>query len=1343
MPATPKSSRTNPPRYTENYVLTYVRDAEDCGLYRCPDEKFTTLSSTAVGSWDNSSYISDFADIKFQCSINDVKYKFFNVVSGSASQIVLHDVDVDSTNDLVLTAWCPTNSPTRMKLVAPSLDIVNNTTMWLSSNKIERIKIGMEPPPEYVNARLGSKVQKFFVHEDHNGKKLIVRSNNVWYVGWDANGIDRYNVLRSDIVVYENGKVEFRYAPSYGTISPDYFNANSSALSDDAYVGIALSSTPTPSNRTFRDFGIELGKDTISSIKRTRYVYGGVGVDNPSDPNATATIKLNSTQYWPGGRTGGKFVFQPPLARRKILPRVMNKKHDAIITLPQSSHNLEPLSNFGPFDDRRSVIFGTNSAANFPTTLSRFGFGTNEDVTNNQDLFTGDFEFESQISRDSVDTFVVNPTQKYIKPFSETSLPEQGRATNDQFFMTGSYIEDSGFSFDSPLKSKTQIKLSLPIDFSVAMISGSSSFYYYNKKSKSWNVPLNSSCVLSGSLASTIVQNAPYKSDIKNPRSQIVSNVPVVEDRIGFGAIGNFIVSGSRDSTGLTTNPNIGTPFISYNGDLLIDSYDLLNMLALPSTYEKTITVNQDYEATKNELIDLPITKPFLLEKASIEIPLATGNGWFNDLTYVESPFLIAGKKCYNDLGGPGITVALFNQLTAPTRLSANMPLVNTYREIILTGTITHAYDNVSHIADTTYEKSYRLEVGNIGVKSYVARQTGFLAFGAKPTFVVSPNSINQFTGTVQLNCASQISNGVQYSFLVQPDNSAKNANFVKKFCSYESLIDAIGSAKGYVFASQPNVIGTLDNVGRGGVGQGSNRSIFGHEYFINNEINAIANPFYKTASLSLPTFTSPGALNPIFGYASSLVNANSPYLLLPGDKLALSISKTRPAFYTLNQWASGTIATGEIKHDVQLITGTINITLYGSMITDDHEYHDTLTQPLCSNAIHEVIGTEPVLDQFEVESLFAYTGSYCDNFVTGTMIDVVNTQRSLVFNRVDQLYQPNDRLTSAEDVKSKQLHLKKEYSGDVRLAPKHIAADERYYDSITPDIPTLLKACNDPVGVRFFPEAKCGVISLSYQRVQGDFFKSFPFESKYSRAIRNIITKFFCEFTNAGAIYNGFVDRLLVVVEVGSTNVSFSSFGYFFNDAKNYRSFIDPGIGMSLNDAMQVLFGYGDINLWNVVPKLVPGEVTKGLENLPDARYQYNNLMDATWEVYSPIIRGWKYGLYSGLASYSSCQFRRNHFGYLRDMLEQRQFTRFQYTTKDSDKSSTTLSDGPVTIQFIDPVSNTVTKPEKTWSQNLDTYATSSVPYFDGDVRDRTVDNNNAIDTTLLNLGASSFIVS
>jgi hypothetical protein len=138
-----------------------------------------------------------------------------------------------------------------------------------------------------------------------------------------------------------------------------------------------------------------------------------------------------------------------------------------------------------------------------------------------------------------------------------------------------------------------------------------------------------------------------------------------------------------------------------------------------------------------------------------------------------------------------------------------------------------------------------------------------------------------------------------------------------------------------------------------------------------------------------------------------------------------------------------------------------------------------------------------------------------------------------------------------------------------------------------------------------------------------------------------------------------------------------------------------------------------------------------------------------------SPVIRGWKYGLYSGLPMNSKSIFRRGKFGQFRDMLEQRQYTKFinvatspvddEAVTQGSFSKSTqstltksaavgALGPSVAEVKFvrqqyevdgrgIGRIYSEKVDPLLTVSQNLSTEVTSSVPYFDGVARHRTED--------------------
>jgi hypothetical protein len=103
----------------------------------------------------------------------------------------------------------------------------------------------------------------------------------------------------------------------------------------------------------------------------------------------------------------------------------------------------------------------------------------------------------------------------------------------------------------------------------------------------------------------------------------------------------------------------------------------------------------------------------------------------------------------------------------------------------------------------------------------------------------------------------------------------------------------------------------------------------------------------------------------------------------------------------------------------------------------------------------------------------------------------------------------------------------------------------------------------------------------------------------------------------------------------------------------------------------------------------------------------------------------GFRYGVANVSPLRSEAVYRRDRFGQVRDMLEQRHDTTFfddVQARDDSRNRKLTYGklDAPINIIFVEPSSEKIVDPVQTTSQNLSLYSTSSVPYFDGEVRDR-----------------------
>ena len=112
---------------------------------------------------------------------------------------------------------------------------------------------------------------------------------------------------------------------------------------------------------------------------------------------------------------------------------------------------------------------------------------------------------------------------------------------------------------------------------------------------------------------------------------------------------------------------------------------------------------------------------------------------------------------------------------------------------------------------------------------------------------------------------------------------------------------------------------------------------------------------------------------------------------------------------------------------------------------------------------------------------------------------------------------------------------------------------------------------------------------------------------------------------------------------------------------------------------------------------------------------------------------RGVKHGLINPTPLFSSAVFNGTQFGQFRDMMEQRQYTRFSLTDN-------TLTDAAVSVQFINrsatPGALNITSGSATNSSNISQFATSEHPYDDGLVDAGQIwDRDTALPETLIAL--------
>lgn len=993
--------------------------------------------------------------------------------------------------------------------------------------------------------------------------------------------------------------------------------------------------------------------------------------------------------------------------KRRILPR--KSLRDADNTPGKYPRSLKTgdvrtgrISSF--FDDLNTPVFKTGVSVSYPTSLQVGSRALVSDLTSS-------IIANGRVAKGVVEAWMLNAsTHDSYKPFKEAGLHEQDLTKYDVRWLTGSSPRDVGLGFSAPLGEKTKLR------------------FEYSVSSKTILNPLTASAYYFNPVLGKFEEIAPTEKTDPNPNnnSQALlwgNTTAVPMDVKYFDPAGNYAMSGSYYQnlmSYLTSSVGNDANKKFYSADFTDRGID-----ALLTDDQLSVLKNQAYAATSSQYIDLSqfITQPFLLEKITVELPFEAGPGWFNDRSRMGAT--LAGNDAGNVVGagGPCISFALVNQISANRR------------EIILSASIIPEGDasgSVIHSSNLLHGSSayYLFRAGK-----------GFPSFGAKPTVIVPSGSNSMFTGTLRFDADARISNGIFYA-----DIQAENTSL------YAPYIPATAPPITYP-TNMTGLIMFINPFGRGGNGNASGRSIFGRDRITPKKTNI---PFLQTAGCKFDVTASNltgSALDLI--YRNGQGNAVSPYLLMPTDKLVMVVSKYHSAPLDTAEGVSRYYYPLSQSHDVKIGQGTFKMTIFGSHVRNQSEFHDTLNQDVTSNAVHSIIGSDPVLDSWNVESRQTYSGSYTDNIITGSFPRLTASSYPIVRGVLGS----KSSLTSSiqESVlMSERLRNTFEVAG-TNLSVQLTSPNERYWDTMLPSIeevavknkanPWLL--FNSPPGIVTIALDRNGprpVEADTTRRYDGDFqfSKNFPFAPEYLELPRKL--KQGQRVKARWSVPSGVIDFSKTDDQLYGDALSIKPLqsGYYTLEWNTTR--VSSGLPVMQGqknpyDVVKMYFGFGSTN--SMVPAGDPGfslpDVPYGTTQTPTYRARFDGVFsDGTGANGGMFveIRGWKYGILNGLETFSRCHFRRDHYGYVRDMFEQRLFSTFfetvGYKIDGTTGGSTGKLSSPVTIRFIG-ADGTQTDPENTLSSNLSAEATSSLPYFDGVVKNRGDINYSKIGSSLV----------
>jgi hypothetical protein len=431
------------------------------------------------------------------------------------------------------------------------------------------------------------------------------------------------------------------------------------------------------------------------------------------------------------------------------------------------------------------------------------------------------------------------------------------------------------------------------------------------------------------------------------------------------------------DQKTFQTDPLIGLLVNDLENSL--NDVNILFNSALEKKYSKSLTDNPDYYPKEGQGINFTTDIPFLIEKIVVEFPFYAENEWFKDVTTCNKAFgdsapINGIPSGAIDFGGPGLTFSLLCSRRAPGV---------SYTDIIASGTVTHTLDDQASVR--VYKEP--------GMNYCSIRPVGFRSF-SNPSTVISgtfDGSTFKFDGKVKLELTPSAAGGLTFAREDRhlqnssPSHITSNRAKVKSLLTQkklqvkgegpivpwnESILYSPAPLVGYAYRKPYVFIQQISPLSRGTTGLefNGNSPIGGTIAYVNTE-ETIDNPLYITDnSNDLPAdvttlINSNEKFDAVCVY-STVDSRPAPYLIMPGDKITLAISKTRPVIYkslkTAASVGSSVVVPPGItvypeydvanhyqtyllsgSHDtVMLNSGTIDITFFGSYLQEGREYH-------------------------------------------------------------------------------------------------------------------------------------------------------------------------------------------------------------------------------------------------------------------------------------------------------------------------------------------------------------------------------------------------------------------
>ena len=527
------------------------------------------------------------------------------------------------------------------------------------------------------------------------------------------------------------------------------------------------------------------------------------------------------------------------------------------------------------------------------------------------------------------------------------------------------------------------------------------------------------------------------------------------------------------------------------------------------------------------------------------------------------------------------------------------------------------------------------------------------------------------------------------------------------------------------------------------------------------------------------PAFSGGNSIVPGIAKTNIASNIISPYLLLPGDEIVFGIDAGISATpisgsYPMPGWNDPTnndAQSGFTRNDalniisgsfMKLLKGDAALTLFGSLVRENHEVMPSLDQNLTSDAIHHMIQEAGPYDQYMIAGRKDLRGSYIDRFITGSISaksgpagtgagsQGVAAMFSAVYQRPEVLRTKNSRrrIDPLGAIVSVQT------SGSLLRGVRLSNPRERFYDTLLPDfIDYAQKSPGLNVAVSNIAPGVTGV-STNHSGSFGRgliYGTNVGWEERWDHALKTVLSS---GGAGGGAVTDGSNDFKIAFDDVDGVLKPTRRFPYEGNPDRypdqgpvyaavrrspsstgEYYVFANTFRNKDL--ISDLLFATGWRFRWFQQDKNATfgSHLIRGHKNFSARTSISGSIRSGSSE--GMAARGYRYGIMSTRPHQSSVVFRHDHFGHFRDILEQRLDTAF-WSTQDTDGNlvGASKSDPAVMVQFVDETDGvTLVAPGTTDSSNLSMFATSSIPYIDGTVSN--VGTGSSPTTSLLSIGA------